>query len=740
MYSVSRTLSNITSSDVQAAALSIIQGIVATALNPVAPTDLVSKSYVDAFANGISWKEACDLKTVALLPAYTVTGLLGAKTLQASTNGALVLDGITVVLGYRILVDQIGVSLSYDAGIYVCTAAGGVGSAWQLKQQSQDAIIQGTAVQVLGGTISSLEGFVQVSATPVLNTDPQSWVMFSAPPHPVTLYSSGATYNIGDHVTYSDILYRSLASANVAHQPDTSPASWTPVVTGSTAMAATVSPTITLNKGGIAASAGLAGLKFEEGGSSTGSYIRIASTRDKMELKAPTGSNIVLNQSLATTDTPSFANTILSSAARKMFTLNDLGTATDHTQQNYDGLGYDGANVICQVKNTGTNFIFDAATSSIASTMLMTIYGSGGASVPGTLWVNGANQNSMIVLGGIGTVANPATYNILGFGISNDTLRYQVNATSTDHVFFAATSAVANNEVFRIKGIGNAVLPGNLAAGSLTSTGAVTGSNITTMTSDIAADKATLAAATSAATASTVAKRDGTGGCTFAALTTSSVSATGAASCATLKMTTGATAGYQLISDASGNASWSAPTSSMTMAGDVTGTSAASTVVSARNGFAVAGTMSSSGAATLGGLILPTTGGTAATLSYYEDSYAHTMNMIGPKTGYSVSLTLLISRIGNIVTIKLPNTMQASVSANITQAFQPATAGDYIPARFRPSLGIYAMCAITDNTLNQTGFWSGLSTGFFTIGNSAAVAFTASGLAGFFPQVITYQI
>ena len=60
----------------------------------------------------------------------------------------------------------------------------------------------------------------------------------------------------------------------------------------------------------------------------------------------------------------------------------------------------------------------------------------------------------------------------------------------------------------------------------------------------------TLAAATSSATASTLAKRDGSGGCAFAALTAT-----------TLQVTTGAGATKVLTSDASGNATWQVPTS-----------------------------------------------------------------------------------------------------------------------------------------------------------------------------------
>lgn len=53
-----------------------------------------------------------------------------------------------------------------------------------------------------------------------------------------------------------------------------------------------------------------------------------------------------------------------------------------------------------------------------------------------------------------------------GFGVSPFILRYQVPAVSNDHVFFAATSSTASNELFRVRGNGNATLAGSLTQNS----------------------------------------------------------------------------------------------------------------------------------------------------------------------------------------------------------------------------------------------------------------------------------
>ncbi len=60
-----------------------------------------------------------------------------------------------------------------------------------------------------------------------------------------------------------------------------------------------------------------------------------------------------------------------------------------------------------------------------------------------------------------------------GFGLNPGVLRYQVNNTSDDHVFYAGTSATTSNELLRIKGNGAIAVNGNtgVAGEVLTSNG-----------------------------------------------------------------------------------------------------------------------------------------------------------------------------------------------------------------------------------------------------------------------------
>jgi hypothetical protein len=93
-------------------------------------------------------------------------------------------------------------------------------------------------------------------------------------------------------------------------------------------------------------------------------------------------------------------------------------------------------------------------------------------------------------------------HQFMGFGVNSNVLRYQVDTTSVNHIFYAATSSSASNELARISGNGNfsaagtSTLGGNVgikvytASGTLSAVGAshtisipsgVTASNVISM-------------------------------------------------------------------------------------------------------------------------------------------------------------------------------------------------------------------------------------------------------------------
>ena len=54
-----------------------------------------------------------------------------------------------------------------------------------------------------------------------------------------------------------------------------------------------------------------------------------------------------------------------------------------------------------------------------------------------------------------------------GLGVNSNTFRYQLPGTTDSHVFYAATSSTASDELFRIKGTGEVVIPALTTAGVL---------------------------------------------------------------------------------------------------------------------------------------------------------------------------------------------------------------------------------------------------------------------------------
>lgn len=79
-----------------------------------------------------------------------------------------------------------------------------------------------------------------------------------------------------------------------------------------------------------------------------------------------------------------------------------------------------------------------------------------------------------------------------------------------------------------------------------------------------------------------------------------------------------------------------------------------------------------------GGVILPTTGGTASALTYYQESEAITFSVSGPWTARNWVVTF--TRVGNIVTMTWPG-----LSAAVTSIGNQINSSAPIPVRYRPA-------------------------------------------------------
>ncbi|MEO8110132.1 MAG: hypothetical protein ABI594_08875 [Ginsengibacter sp.] len=128
---------------------------------------------------------------------------------------------------------------------------------------------------------------------------------------------------------------------------------------------------------------------------------------------------------------------------------------TANNDNQFFGFGVFAGELRYQTGVATDDHVFYSAASSTASNELMRIKGDGNVGI-GTSAPNAQLQFS-------NTIANrkivfyEATNNdhqFNGFGLNPGVLRYQVNNTSDDHVFYAGTSATTSNELLRIKGNG----------------------------------------------------------------------------------------------------------------------------------------------------------------------------------------------------------------------------------------------------------------------------------------------
>ena len=140
---------------------------------------LVNKSYVDSVANGLDVKESVRVATTGDLSA---TYNNGAGTLTAGSNGAISVDGVSLVLNDRVLVkDQ---TTQTENGIYKVTTVGSGSAAFVLTRtpDANDAaeLTGGVFTFVEEGTANADNGYVAThNGTPTFGTTNITFDQFS---------------------------------------------------------------------------------------------------------------------------------------------------------------------------------------------------------------------------------------------------------------------------------------------------------------------------------------------------------------------------------------------------------------------------------------------------------------------------------------------------------------------------------------------------------------------------------
>ena len=144
-------------------------GYITLHADPTQPLHPATKQYVDAGIQGVKVKSAVRVATTTQLNAVYDNGTLGVNaTLTASTNGALVIDGITVGTGDRVLVkDQ---SSKLENGDYVVQQTGDVATPFILKRtvtMDESSEVPGSFFFVEDGDTLEATGWTLTTENPI---------------------------------------------------------------------------------------------------------------------------------------------------------------------------------------------------------------------------------------------------------------------------------------------------------------------------------------------------------------------------------------------------------------------------------------------------------------------------------------------------------------------------------------------------------------------------------------------
>ncbi len=149
--------------------------------NPTASLQAATKQYVDNVAEGITFQAAVTAASTADMggiyagnPNYTLTEI---------GNGVLVVDGVNMQNGQRVLVKN--QTTASQNGVYDVTDAGSISTPWVLTRDPAELppnnIVSGTFVFVNEGAQNISTGWVLSTSNPItLDTTPLSFVQFSS--------------------------------------------------------------------------------------------------------------------------------------------------------------------------------------------------------------------------------------------------------------------------------------------------------------------------------------------------------------------------------------------------------------------------------------------------------------------------------------------------------------------------------------------------------------------------------
>lgn len=171
--------------------------------DPTVGQDVATKNYVDNVAAGLDVKAAVRVATTGNL-SVTASGSQVGKTLTATANGAISIDGVSLSLNDRVLVKN--QSTAVDNGIYTVTTVGDGSHPYVLTRATDfdgspsNEVQGGDFVFVEAGSQIATGWTVIATSSIVVDTNSINWTQFNASAAYIadesTLHLAGTTFSI----------------------------------------------------------------------------------------------------------------------------------------------------------------------------------------------------------------------------------------------------------------------------------------------------------------------------------------------------------------------------------------------------------------------------------------------------------------------------------------------------------------------------------------------------------------
>ena len=465
--------------------------------DPVNPTDLANKEYVDGIANGLQLKASSNVATtgnIATTTGQSYTYNNGAAgvgaTITFNTPGVVTIDSVELTAGLRVLIkdeplvaptDGTTPSAAYN-GIYTVTTAGTVGTALVLTRAVDDDVPAQmysayTFITSPAGTINSSSGWASTN-TPTSPGDP---IVVGTTLYIFSQFSQAGVYTGGNAISVTGSTINALYDGSTIGK------------NGSNQLYIPANAPLTTPNIGDAT-----GNSLSVTGSLTGDIITVATASVTGNILSANITTINISVTGNIQDSVNVSNTVV---ANNFFATTAVSTAGNITGGNITSANFYDTNVgASQVTygdssgngliSSNNNFTFDGVNLSISGT-------GGNISATGVVVTNlydtnvGAGQVTYGDNSGNGLIEGNSNFTFDGVNLSIQGTGGNISATGVVATNLYDTNVGSNQIIFGAS-TGNGLLEGNSdftfdgtnvvlqSGGYLSATGAVYGDSFTT--------------------------------------------------------------------------------------------------------------------------------------------------------------------------------------------------------------------------------------------------------------------